>query len=124
MLGTHWSSVVDRSSSRAIVGSATLTPNRSIVRTMLAADIAPTTHQRDRLPSGTGGAYACAVVATVTVSPIDDLRELLARDPCPPRNPNLFTSNTLFGEPGIYPGGTPMEPAAGSPMSDDRVRDE
>lgn len=38
---------------------------------------------------------------------------LLARPPRPPRDPSLFSSNTLFGEPGIYPAGPPMEPAAG-----------
>jgi hypothetical protein len=39
--------------------------------------------------------------------------EALAQPPVPPREPDLFSSNALFGQPGIYPGGTPMEPAAG-----------
>jgi hypothetical protein len=43
----------------------------------------------------------------------------LAAPPRPPDDPNLFSSNTLFGEPGIYPQGTPMEPAAGPPITVD-----
>jgi hypothetical protein len=43
----------------------------------------------------------------------DALGELLAAPPRPPDDPNLFSSNPLFGEPGIYPQGTAMEPAAG-----------
>ena len=38
-------------------------------------------------------------------------RRLLARPPAPPRDPGLFTSGTLFGQPGIYPDGPPMAPA-------------
>jgi hypothetical protein len=39
---------------------------------------------------------------------------LLARPPRTPRDISLFSSNDLFGEPGIYPDGSPMEPAAGA----------
>ena len=54
--------------------------------------------------------------------PTDDtdikaLTALLAAPPRPPADPNLFSSNTLFGEPGIYPQGTPMEPATGSAVT-------
>jgi hypothetical protein len=35
---------------------------------------------------------------------------------------DLFSSNTLFGEPGIYPEGTPMAPAEEPSLSDDEIR--
>ena len=47
------------------------------------------------------------------------LTEALAAPPRPPNDPNLFSSNTLFGESGIYPQGTPMEPATGPPVTVD-----
>ena len=47
------------------------------------------------------------------------LIELLAAPPRPPTYPNLFSSNELFGEPGIYPDGTPMEPATGAGVTVD-----
>ena len=53
----------------------------------------------------TDDADAAAQLATLT--------ERLAAPPRPPADPNLFSSNALFGEPGIYPQGTPMEPASG-----------
>jgi hypothetical protein len=40
-------------------------------------------------------------------------REILAAPPRPPDDISRFSSNTLFGEPGIYPDGPPMVPAAG-----------
>jgi hypothetical protein len=40
---------------------------------------------------------------------------MLAAPPRPPLDPNLFSSNARFGEPGIYPQGTPMVPASGDP---------
>ncbi len=43
----------------------------------------------------------------------DDARVLLARPAVVPTDISRFTSNTLFGEPGIYPDGPPMTPAAG-----------
>jgi hypothetical protein len=47
--------------------------------------------------------------------PTDDaLFALLAAPPRLPADPDLFSSNTLFGEPGIYPQGRPMAPAAGA----------
>jgi hypothetical protein len=50
--------------------------------------------------------------------PTDDhLTALLAAPPRAPIDPSLFSSNTLFGEPGIYPKGTPMAPASGSPVT-------
>jgi hypothetical protein len=49
----------------------------------------------------------------------DDLTALLAALPRPPADPSLFSSNPLFGEPGIYPQGTTMEPAGGPPVSVD-----
>lgn len=45
----------------------------------------------------------------------DVLRAELAAPPRPPVDPDRFSSNPLFGEPGIYPQGTPMVPAAGDP---------
>jgi hypothetical protein len=47
---------------------------------------------------------------------------VLARDPRPPREPGLFTSNVLFGEPGIYPDGPPMTPASGPGLDDAAAR--
>ena len=44
----------------------------------------------------------------------------------PPRKPvevNLFSSNTLFGQPGIYPEGSQMQPAKGEPMSEREARE-
>jgi hypothetical protein len=41
------------------------------------------------------------------------LAALLAAAPRAPGDPDLFSSNTLFGEPGIYPQGSPMAPATG-----------
>jgi hypothetical protein len=49
----------------------------------------------------------------------DDLTALLAAPPRPPADPNLFSSNPLFGEPGIYPQGTPMAPASGPTVTVD-----
>jgi hypothetical protein len=49
----------------------------------------------------------------------DDLTARLAAPPRPPDDPNLFSSNTLFGEPGIYPDGTTMEPATGATVTVD-----
>jgi hypothetical protein len=49
----------------------------------------------------------------------DELTVLLAAAPRPPDDPNLFSSNTLFGEPGIYPQGTTMEPATGPTVNVD-----
>jgi hypothetical protein len=49
----------------------------------------------------------------------DDLTALLAAPPRPPDDPDLFSSNTLFGEPGIYPQGTTMEPATGPTVTVD-----
>ncbi len=39
--------------------------------------------------------------------------EVLAAPPRVPRQAALFTSDVLFGEPGIYPDGPPMAPATG-----------
>ncbi len=48
--------------------------------------------------------------------------EQLAAPPRQPTNPNLFSSNTLFGQPGLYPDGTPMVPALDRPWTADAVR--
>jgi hypothetical protein len=58
-------------------------------------------------------------VATDDDTDISVLTTLLAAPPRPPDDPNLFSSNTLFGEPGIYPQGTPMEPAPGPAVTVD-----
>jgi hypothetical protein len=50
------------------------------------------------------------------------LPDVLAGAPRPPRRISLFSSNTLFGEPGIYPDGPPMEPASGDAWTDSRAR--
>jgi hypothetical protein len=44
---------------------------------------------------------------------VTDAHAILAAAPRPPRDPDLFSSNELFGEPGIYPGRSPMVPAGG-----------
>jgi len=49
------------------------------------------------------------------VTAADVLRAELSAPPRPPADPDRFSSNELFGEPGIYPQGTPMAPAAGEP---------
>ena len=49
-------------------------------------------------------------------------RNVLAPPPRPPADPALFSSNTLFGEPGIYPDGPPMVPAAGPAVERDAAR--
>ena len=51
--------------------------------------------------------------------PDDDERfAALAAPPRPPSDPDLFSSNTLFGEPGIYPQGSEMVPAPGGPVTE------
>ncbi len=52
----------------------------------------------------------------------DAARELLARAPRHPLHPERFSSNTLFGQPGIYPGGAAMAPARGAPLDDAAAR--
>lgn len=47
---------------------------------------------------------------------------MLARPPRPPRDAALFSSNTLFGEPGIYPDGPTMVPASGPILDADGAR--
>ena len=47
---------------------------------------------------------------------------LLAQPPAPPLVPARFSSNTLFGEPGIYPDGPHMIPAFGDAPDDDGAR--
>ena len=49
-----------------------------------------------------------------TRSQPDDLAARLAAAPCVPSDFDLFSSNELSGEPGIYPQGSPMVPAAGA----------
>ena len=41
----------------------------------------------------------------------------IADPPGVPADISRFTSNDLFGQPGIYPGGPPMQPAAGAPLT-------
>jgi hypothetical protein len=52
----------------------------------------------------------------------DRAREVLAAPPRPPRDIGLFSSNPLFGEPGIYPDGPPMAPANGPEIDIDAAR--
>jgi hypothetical protein len=37
--------------------------------------------------------------------------------------PDLFSSNTLFGQPGLYPDASPMVPATGESWTDERARE-
>ena len=52
----------------------------------------------------------------------DAARALLERAPRHPLHPEYFSSNTLFGQPGIYPGGSAMVPAEGEPLGHDAAR--
>lgn len=49
-------------------------------------------------------------------------RLLLERAPRHPLHPEYFSSNSLFGQPGIYPGGPAMAPAEGAPLDEDGAR--
>jgi hypothetical protein len=53
----------------------------------------------------------------------DAARALLERAPRHPLHPEYFSSNTLFGQPGIYPGGSAMVPASGEPLGHDAARE-
>ncbi len=46
---------------------------------------------------------------------------LLEPAPRPPAEVDRFSSNTLFGQPGVYPDGSPMEPASGGALDDSRA---
>ena len=58
-----------------------------------------------------------------TTSGPADARARLAAPPRAPSDPDLFASNELFGEPGIYPQGSPMVPAAGDAPDARAARD-
>jgi len=65
--------------------------------------------------------------APLPPSPLDPrleaaAEEVLAAPARPPRDPGLFTSETLFGQPGIYPDGPPMAPAEGDAPDDHAAR--
>ncbi len=49
---------------------------------------------------------------------VEDITALLAGPPRVPADVARFSSNTLFGQPGIYPEGPPMVPATGHRHSD------
>jgi hypothetical protein len=49
---------------------------------------------------------------------IEHALELLRRPPARPADIARFSSNTLFGQPGIYPEGPPMAPASGEPLDE------
>jgi hypothetical protein len=59
-------------------------------------------------------------VAPTTPPSSSDLAAILAAPPRRPRDIDRFTSQPLFGEPGIYPDGSPMAPAA-APGPDERA---
>jgi len=62
--------------------------------------------------------------ATSTMETADDAaRLLLERPPRHPLHPEYFSSNTLFGQPGIYPGGPAMAPASGTHLDEAGGRD-
>lgn len=46
----------------------------------------------------------------------DAARSVLSEPIVRVADPDLFTSNNLFGQPGLYPDASPMSPATGSPM--------
>lgn len=50
-------------------------------------------------------------------------RALLAGPPREPADVGRFSSNDLFGQPGIYPDGPPMVPAAGRPHPDAAIEE-
>jgi hypothetical protein len=53
----------------------------------------------------------------------DDTTAVLARPPQVPADVARFTSDVLFGEPGIYPDGPPMRPASGHEHSDTAIEE-
>lgn len=52
---------------------------------------------------------------------VETVRRLLLEPPRVPERIDRFSSNTLFGQPGIYPDGPPMEPAVGEPLGTDEA---
>lgn len=53
---------------------------------------------------------------------LDAALAVLARPPRVPSDLDLFSSNPLFGQPGIYPDGSPMVPAVGAPPTEGEGR--
>jgi hypothetical protein len=53
-----------------------------------------------------------------------EAREVLAAPPRPPVDVGRFTSNVLFGQPGIYPDGPPMAPAVVPSLRGGQVEQE
>ncbi len=47
-----------------------------------------------------------------------EAQQVLSLPPSVPSDLSLFSSNTLFGQPGIYPEGPPMHPAVGPPLGE------
>lgn len=63
-------------------------------------------------------------IAMISASDSNQLLEkVLSLPPQVPRNVSLYSSNTLFGEPGIYPNGSAMEPANGDQWSESHCRE-
>ena len=62
-----------------------------------------------------------AAALSASLRPADEPGGLRAA-PTVPADVSAFSSNTLFGQPGIYPDGPPMTPAAGQPLDDDGAR--
>ena len=54
---------------------------------------------------------------------VDDVAALLQGPPRVPTDIARFTSDALFGEPGLYPEGPPMRPATGHRHSDAAMED-
>ncbi|CAB4904396.1 unannotated protein [freshwater metagenome] len=48
----------------------------------------------------------------------EEAQQVLRLAPSVPSNLSLFSSNTLFGQPGIYPEGPPMHPAVGPTLDE------
>ena len=70
-------------------------------------------------PSTSGPAVSPAA-PTITPHEAD---ALLREPPREPSDPGAFSSNTLFGQPGIYPDGPTMVPASGPMLDDDAARE-
>ena len=50
-----------------------------------------------------------------------EAEQVLSLAPSTPSDLGLFSSNTLFGQPGIYPDGPPMQPAVGAPLNEQQA---
>ncbi len=66
------------------------------------------------------GGYSKTIATNESLPLLNAVESALSLPPQPPRDISLFSSNDLFGEPGIYPEGSPMLPASGGLWSEAR----